>query len=85
MLVPVYAFPRPVQTLATFVGRFGNLIEHVMWLVIGMYGAVLRNRMRQRYSLPHLPLFGQLGLRGSPVEAHAWILQNTVFGLDLPR
>jgi hypothetical protein len=83
--VPIHAYPRPMQSLRTFSGRVGNFIEHLSWVGMGFYLACLRNTMRAKYGLPRLPLLPQLSLRGSDMEAKAWILQDTVFGLDVPR
>ncbi|KAM3577996.1 hypothetical protein VYU27_000099 [Nannochloropsis oceanica] len=85
ILVPVHAFPAPLRSLKTFKGRIANLINHILWLGVGLYAARLRNLARARHALPSLPTLEQLSFRASPVEARAWILQNTVFGLEVPR
>lgn len=85
ILVPVHAFPAPLRSLKTFKGRIANLINHFLWLGVGLYAARLRNLTRARHSLPSLPSLEQLSFRASSVEARAWIFQNTVFGLEVPR
>jgi hypothetical protein len=85
IMVPVHAFPAPLRSLETFKGRVANLINHFLWLGVGLYAARLRNLMRRRHGLPALPVMDQLSFRASPAESRAWILQNTVFGLEVPR
>jgi len=85
IMVPVHAFPAPLRSLETFKGRVANLINHFLWLGVGLYAARLRNLMRRKHGLPALPVMGQLSFRASPAEARAWILQDTVFGLEVPR
>ena len=85
ILVPVHAFPAPLRSLKTFKGRIANLINHILWLGVGLYAARLRNLIRARHALPSISTLEQLSFRASPVEARAWILQNTVFGLEVPR
>jgi hypothetical protein len=85
IMVPVHAFPAPLRSLETFKGRVANLINHFLWLGVGLYAARLRNLLRRRHGLPALPVMDQLSFRASPAEAQAWILQNTVFGLEVPR
>lgn len=85
IMVPVHAFPAPLRSLETFKGRVANLINHFLWLGVGLYAARLRNLMRRRHGLPALPVMDQLSFRASPAEGRAWILQNTVFGLEVPR
>ena len=60
-------------------------IATVIWMILGLYGARLRNIVRLKHHLPTLPYFRQLGLRATPNEAKALIIQNTVFGFDIPR
>lgn len=85
ILVPVHAFPAPLRSLTTFKGRIANLINHFLWLGVGLYAARLRNLTRSKHGLPALPCLEQMAFRGSALEARAWILQNTVFGLEIPR
>lgn len=85
IMVPVHAFSAPLDSLSTFKGRMTNLVNHFLWLAVGLYAARLRNLMRGRHHLPALPYFDQLSFRASPLEAQAWILQNTVFGIEIPR
>jgi len=54
-------------------------------MILGLYGARLRNLVRSKHQLPALPYFSQLGLRATAEEAKALIIQNTVFGFDIPR